>query len=165
MIGEGLRAVCLPRADQGPIVLSTRASSYPSQRQGPRGISEPRSAGARNACPGRGSSLARPLIPAASSWRTQPWRPRASLRSSGAIISSRTAVFRQIDKDVPQVHHDALEFPDGTFVLLTDLHEGQQALARRGYGNHRLCRAVLPCRAWRLRERVGSGKGSARSSM
>jgi hypothetical protein len=25
------------------------------------------------------------------------------------------------------VHHDALEFPDGTFVLLTDLHEGQQA--------------------------------------
>jgi hypothetical protein len=26
-----------------------------------------------------------------------------------------------------QVHHDALEFPDGTFVLLTYLHEGQQA--------------------------------------
>ena len=24
-------------------------------------------------------------------------------------------------------YHDALEFPDGTFVLLTDLHEGQQA--------------------------------------
>ncbi len=40
---------------------------------------------------------------------------------------STTAVFRQIDKDVPQEHHDALEFPDGTFVLLTDLHEGQQA--------------------------------------
>ena len=42
-------------------------------------------------------------------------------------ISSRTAIFRQIDKDVPHAHHDALEFPDGTFVLLTDLHEGQQA--------------------------------------
>jgi hypothetical protein len=42
-------------------------------------------------------------------------------------ISSRTAIFRQINKDVPQVHHDALEFPDGTFVLLTYLHEGQQA--------------------------------------
>ena len=52
----------------------------------------------------------------------------ASFRLSGwRTISSRTAVFRQIDKDVPQVHHDALEFPDGTFVLLTDLHEGQQA--------------------------------------
>jgi hypothetical protein len=25
------------------------------------------------------------------------------------------------------VHDDALEFPDGTFVLLTYLHEGQQA--------------------------------------
>src|SRR5438128_12527724 len=46
---------------------------------------------------------------------------------SWRTISSRTAVFRQTDKDVPQVHHDALEFPDGTFVLLTDLHEGQQA--------------------------------------
>ena len=42
-------------------------------------------------------------------------------------ISSNTAIFRQINKDVPQVHHDALEFPDGTFVLLTYLHEGQQA--------------------------------------
>ena len=42
-------------------------------------------------------------------------------------ISSRTAIFRQINQDVPLVHHDALEFPDGTFVLLTYLHEGQQA--------------------------------------
>jgi hypothetical protein len=24
-------------------------------------------------------------------------------------------------------HHDALEFPDGTYVLLTDLREGQEA--------------------------------------
>jgi hypothetical protein len=42
-------------------------------------------------------------------------------------ISFRTAIFRQINKDVPRVHHDALEFPDGTFVPLTDLYEGQQA--------------------------------------
>ena len=39
----------------------------------------------------------------------------------------RTAIFRQINKNAPHVHHDALEFPDGTFVLLTDLDEGQQA--------------------------------------
>jgi hypothetical protein len=26
----------------------------------------------------------------------------------------------------PRVHHDALEFPDGTCVLLTDLLEGQE---------------------------------------
>ena len=42
-------------------------------------------------------------------------------------INHQTAIFRQINKDEPRVHHDALEFPDGTIVLLTDLHEGQQA--------------------------------------
>ncbi len=43
------------------------------------------------------------------------------------IIESRTAIFRQVNKDIPRVHHDALEFPDGTYVLLTDLREGQEA--------------------------------------
>jgi len=38
-----------------------------------------------------------------------------------------TAIFRQIDKETPHVHHDALEFPDGQIVLLTALREGQQA--------------------------------------
>jgi hypothetical protein len=28
---------------------------------------------------------------------------------------------------MPRVHHDALEFPDGACVLLTDLLEGQEA--------------------------------------
>ena len=39
----------------------------------------------------------------------------------------RTAIFRQVNKDQPRVHHDALEFPDGQTVLLTDLSEGQEA--------------------------------------
>src|SRR5262249_32785380 len=30
-------------------------------------------------------------------------------------------------QDQPRMHHDALEFPDGTIVLLTDLREGQEA--------------------------------------
>ena len=42
-------------------------------------------------------------------------------------INFSTAIFRQINKDVPRVHHDALEFPDGMCVLLTDLLEGQEA--------------------------------------
>jgi hypothetical protein len=42
-------------------------------------------------------------------------------------INYRMAIFRQINKDLPRVHHDALEFPDGTCVLLTSLVEGQQA--------------------------------------
>jgi hypothetical protein len=42
-------------------------------------------------------------------------------------IGHKTAIFRQINKDVPRTHHDALEFPDGKMVLLTYLCEGQEA--------------------------------------
>jgi hypothetical protein len=42
-------------------------------------------------------------------------------------MASRTAIFRQVNKDQPRVHHDALEFPDGQMVLLTELIEGQEA--------------------------------------
>ena len=38
-----------------------------------------------------------------------------------------TAIFRQINKNEPHTHHDALEFPDGRIELLTDLSEGQEA--------------------------------------
>jgi hypothetical protein len=42
-------------------------------------------------------------------------------------LGHRTAIFRQIDKEVTRAHHDALEFPDGRIVLLTHLCEGQEA--------------------------------------
>jgi hypothetical protein len=48
-----------------------------------------------------------------------PWRRRA--------INHSTAIFRHINKGRITAHHDALEFPDGQIVLLTLLHEGQQA--------------------------------------
>lgn len=48
-----------------------------------------------------------------------PWRPRT--------INQKTAIFRQINKQRPAAHHDALEFPDGKVVLLTLLCEGQEA--------------------------------------
>ncbi|MBX9828574.1 MAG: hypothetical protein K2Y27_26735 [Xanthobacteraceae bacterium] len=38
-----------------------------------------------------------------------------------------TAIFRQVDKDQPCRHHDAIEFPNGEMVLLTLLAEGQAA--------------------------------------
>ena len=38
-----------------------------------------------------------------------------------------TAIFRQKNVDQPQMHHDALELPDGEVVLLTLLVEGQSA--------------------------------------
>jgi hypothetical protein len=43
------------------------------------------------------------------------------------VVNHTTATFRQVNKDNPQTHHDALEFPDGRMVLLTHLLEGQEA--------------------------------------
>jgi hypothetical protein len=40
-------------------------------------------------------------------------------------INHRTAIFRQVNKEKPATHHDALEFPDGRTALLTTLCEGQ----------------------------------------
>lgn len=40
---------------------------------------------------------------------------------------SKTAIFRQIRKDEPHVHHDALETPDGEVILLNGLAEHQTA--------------------------------------
>jgi hypothetical protein len=39
----------------------------------------------------------------------------------------RVARFRQVYMDKPHLHHDALEFPNAEFVLLTRLCEGQFA--------------------------------------
>jgi hypothetical protein len=48
--------------------------------------------------------------------------------ASGEVRTGQTvAVFRQINKQQPRAHHDALEFPDGHIVLLTVLCEGQEA--------------------------------------
>jgi len=43
-------------------------------------------------------------------------------------LDHQTAIFRQINKERVAAHHDALEFPDGEFVLLTRLCEGQEAV-------------------------------------
>jgi hypothetical protein len=53
-------------------------------------------------------------------WGMGPW-------ASHVVTSYRTAIFRQVDKDKAHTHHDALEFPDGKVILLTNLTPGQQA--------------------------------------
>jgi hypothetical protein len=53
-----------------------------------------------------------------SNW-LRPWNE--------TVISYRTAIFGQINKNKRATHHDALEFPNGELVLLTTLVEGQQA--------------------------------------
>lgn len=40
-------------------------------------------------------------------------------------IGQKVARFRQINMDNQMAHHDALEFPDGQIVLVTDLVDGQ----------------------------------------
>jgi hypothetical protein len=50
---------------------------------------------------------------------------------TGMILSwglgHKVAKFRQVNKGRAKVHHDALEFPDGKAVLLTQLCKGQLA--------------------------------------
>jgi hypothetical protein len=53
--------------------------------------------------------------------------PRGLFAWKMNVVAHTTAIFRQINKDNPRTHHDALEFPDGETVLLTDVLEGQEA--------------------------------------
>jgi len=54
--------------------------------------------------------------------------PKAGLLGwKAATLGYTTAIFRQVNKDKPAIHHDALEFSDGQIVLLTELSEGQEA--------------------------------------
>ena len=48
------------------------------------------------------------------------WKPEK-------ITGDKVARFRQLNVDKPNVHHDALEFPDGDIVFVTQLSEGQHA--------------------------------------
>ena len=42
-------------------------------------------------------------------------------------LPHKVARFRQVNLNHRAMHHDALEFPDGKIVLVTDLSEGQHA--------------------------------------
>jgi hypothetical protein len=42
------------------------------------------------------------------------------------MLKERVARFRQIHKDRPDRHHDALEFPSGRIVLIARLRDGQR---------------------------------------
>jgi hypothetical protein len=53
--------------------------------------------------------------------------PRVLFGWKANMIAHTTAIFRQVNKDNPRTHHDALEFPDGQIVLLTHMVEAQEA--------------------------------------
>jgi hypothetical protein len=49
------------------------------------------------------------------------------LWGTGRTIPQRVARFRNVNQNKPYAYHDALEFPDGEIVLLTELKGGQHA--------------------------------------
>ena len=63
---------------------------------------------------------------------------------SKGVIKHRTAIFRQINKEKPTTHHDALEFPDGQIVLLHFLEEGQRATVLQLPVTHEGAKATEP---------------------
>jgi hypothetical protein len=57
-------------------------------------------------------------------------------------LEKKVARFRRINMGKPNVHHDALEFPDGEIVLLTRLREGQHATVLQLPASPRLVKAA-----------------------
>jgi hypothetical protein len=53
--------------------------------------------------------------------------PRFVVGWKAKTLGYATAIFRQVNKNEQFRHHDALEFPDGRIVLLTQLCGGQEA--------------------------------------
>jgi hypothetical protein len=80
--------------------------------------------GTRGFCAPEDASVAVCVLPGTELSFTEEVRRLGSWPWSRATFKHRTAIFRQINKEVPSTHHDALEFPDGKIVLLTFLEGG-----------------------------------------
>ena len=63
---------------------------------------------------------------------------------------SKVARFRQVDVSVPSVHHDALEFADGTIVPVARLVQGQWATVLQLPSAETLAEAEVPSSQNRL---------------
>ena len=59
--------------------------------------------------------------------RDVAWRRRFFGFFQKGRSCGRLARFRQVDTEQAMRHHDAIEFPNGQIVLLTDLRPGQRA--------------------------------------
>jgi len=94
--------------------------------------------GTRGFCAPEDGSVAVCLLPGTELSFTEEVRRLRPWPWSKSEINHRTAIFRQINKEVLTSHHDALEFPDGQIVLLTFLHEGQQATVLQLPVTHRV---------------------------
>jgi hypothetical protein len=59
-------------------------------------------------------------------------------------VGQKVARFRQMNTNSPYAHHDALEFPDGQIVMVTDLVEGQRAKVLQLPASARVADSVKP---------------------
>ena len=59
-------------------------------------------------------------------------------------INSRVGKFGAVEPDVPHRHHDAIEFPDGSRVLVTQLCEGQRVSVLQLPVIHRVAEQAQP---------------------
>ena len=92
---------------------------------GTKGFGAPNSAMAVCLLPGTEIAFDAPVqVVGAFRWNAER---TANEVTQSRTIDNLTARFRQINKDKPHQHHDALEFGSGDFVLLTDLAVGQDA--------------------------------------
>ena len=62
-------------------------------------------------------------------------------------VGASVAQFRQVDQDRANVHHDALEFPSGKILLVTELSEGQHATVLQLPAASRNVFCLTPCTA------------------
>jgi hypothetical protein len=67
------------------------------------------------------------LLPGTELAFQQEIRCEGALGLGSERLGHKVARFREINKEKPNVHHDALELPDGQIVLVTKLSEGQYA--------------------------------------
>ena len=83
--------------------------------------------GTRGFGPVSGEDVAICVLPGTEIAFDAPIRTYRLYDQNDGALSSAVGIFRQVDKDKPHTHHDALELPDGTVVLLNVLAQNQTA--------------------------------------
>jgi hypothetical protein len=70
----------------------------------------------------------------------------------------RVGKFGTIDQDVPDRHHDAIEFPDGSSVLVTQLLERQRVTVLQLPAGQQMSRHAQPARSLSEKSLVKLGR-------
>ena len=67
------------------------------------------------------------LLPGTELGFEKPVKSFRMWMKDGNEYTHKVAIFRQINKEEKSTHHDAIEFPDGQMILLTQLASAQTA--------------------------------------